>query len=75
MFKYNLSAKLSTDLLGSEVLLFSEFINIVYMLYYIYIELIKLLYTFLAISFDRYKEYITLWVSISKCFGVLLAFT
>ena len=38
--------------------LFSEFIKIVSILYYIYtfIELIMLLYTFLVISFDRYKE-------------------
>ena len=45
------------SLSGSDVLLFAEFINIVFILFYNFIELIILLYTFLAISFSRYKEY------------------
>ena len=49
---------ISTEDQEKLVLLFSEFIKIVSILYYVYtfIELIILLYTFLVISFDRYKK-------------------
>ena len=56
-FKYILSARLSNSLRGLDVLLFSEFIKKVSILYYALIEFIILLYTFLVISFVWYKEY------------------
>ena len=74
-FRYILSERLSNNLWGSGVLLFSEFINLVYILYYNFIEIIKLLYTFLVIYFARYKEYIIWWISFSKFSDVLPAFT
>ena len=46
LFKFILSETLSKSLCGLEILLFSEFTNIVYILYYNCIELIMLLYTF-----------------------------
>ena len=46
LFKFILSETLSKSLCGLEILLFSEFTNIVYILYYNCIELIILLYTF-----------------------------
>ena len=55
LFKSILSEKMSTSLWGSDVLLFSEFINIVSILFYMFIEFILLLYTFLVISFARYR--------------------
>ena len=56
-----LSVRLSINTCGLEVLLFSEFMNIVSIfLYYTSIDLIILLfillYTFLVITFDWYKE-------------------
>ena len=50
LFKFTLSARLSTNLFLSEVLLFPKFLSIVFTLYYIYIELIILLYTLLMID-------------------------
>ena len=58
LFMFILSKKSSNSLLGSEVLLFSEFMNIVFILLYNFMEFIVLLYTFLVIFFARYKEYI-----------------
>ena len=55
ILKSNLSVSLSIKTRGSEVLLFSEFMNIVFILYDC-IDLVMLLYTFLVISFDWYKE-------------------
>ena len=52
-----LSKILSNSLGGSDILLFQEFVNIVFISYYTFIELIALLYTFLVISLARYKEY------------------
>ena len=60
--------------IGLDVLLFTEFINIVFILYYTFVEFIMLLYTFLVISFARYKEYITCQISFSKFSDVSLAF-
>ena len=57
LFKFILSERLSNSLWGSDVLLFSEFINIVSILFYNFIEFIILLYTFLVTSFSEYKEY------------------
>ena len=53
--KSNLSVNLSIKTCGLEDLLFFEFINIV-SIFCICIELFMLLYTFLVISFDGYKE-------------------
>ena len=46
LFKFILLERLSNSLCGSNVLLFQEFINIVSILFYNFIELIMLLYTF-----------------------------
>ena len=59
---------------GSSVLLFPEFINIVSILLYNFIEFIKL-HTFLLISFAWYKEYIILCISLIRFSNVLPAFT
>ena len=44
-------------------------------MYYIFIEFIMLLYTFLVISFARYKEHIIFLISFSNFPDVLTAFT
>ena len=69
------SWRLSNSPPGSDVLLFLEFINIVSILFYNFIELSILLYTLLVSSFAQYKEYITWPVSLSNFSDVLLAFT
>ena len=46
LFKFILSERLSNSLYSSDVLLFSEFINIVPILYYTFIEFTVFLYTF-----------------------------
>ena len=51
LFKFIFHEKLSNSLLGSAVLLFLEFINMVSILFYNFIEFIILSYTFLEISF------------------------
>ena len=56
-FELALSVRLSYNLRGSVVLIFSELINIASILYYIYVEFIVLLYIFLVISFSQNKEY------------------
>ena len=56
----------SKGLQGSNVLLFSEFINIVSILYCTFVVFIILLYIFSVISFARYKEYIVRRISCSK---------
>ena len=67
---------MSNSLLGSVVFLFSEFVNIVSILFYNFIEFIMLLYTFLVISFGPYKEYMMIFrISFSKFSDVLRAFT
>ena len=70
-----LSGRLSISVWGSDILLFAEFINIVSILYYIFIEFIILLYTFLVIYFAEYKEYMIWWIWFSKFSAVLPAFT
>ena len=69
--KFILSEKLSSSLWESGVLLFSNFINIVSILFYNFIEFIILLYIFFA----RYEEYITCLISFSKFSNVSLPFT
>ena len=58
-----------------DVLLFLDFINIVSILFFNFIEFIMLLYTFLVISFARYKEYINFMILFSKFLDVLPTFT
>ena len=70
-----LSGRLSISVWGSDILLFAEFINIVSILYYIFIEFIILLYTFLVIYFAEYKEYMIWWIWFSKFSAALPAFT
>ena len=57
------SERLSNSLWGSDVLLFLEFLDIVFILYYIFIKLIILLYIFSVISFARYNEYFICLIS------------
>ena len=57
LFKFILSERLSNSLLGSDFLIFPEFINIVSVLFYKFIEFIILLYTFLAIFFSLQRTY------------------
>ena len=58
LFKSIVSERLSNSLLGSDVLLFLEFINRASILFYNFIEFIIFLYTLLVISFARYKEWV-----------------
>ena len=51
VFTFILSKRYSNSHWGSDVLLFSEFINIVYILLYNFIGFIILLYAFLVIYF------------------------
>ena len=44
-------------------------------MYYVFIEFIILLYTFIVISFARYKEYMISLISFSKFSEVLPGFT
>ena len=74
-FKFILSKRLSNGPRVSEVLLFSEFMNIVSILFYNFIEFIILLYTFLVISFAGYKEYRICLISFSTFSDVLPACT
>ena len=74
LFQFNLSKRLSNTLWESDVLLFSEFLNIVAILFYDFIEFIILLYTSVVISFARYREYIIYLISFSKSSDVLPAF-
>ena len=53
LFKFILSKNLSNSLRGSDVLLFSEFINIVSILFYNFIEFT----IYVVFSLALYKEY------------------
>ena len=64
-----------TSLSGLDVLLFLELINAVSILYYNFTEFIILLYTFLVISFTRYKKYMICHISFNKFSDALPAFT
>ena len=57
LFKFILSERLINSLWGSDVSVFSELMEIASVLFYNFVKFIILLYTFLAISFARYKEY------------------
>ena len=72
LFKFVLLERLSNNLRQPDVLLFPEFINILLsILYYNYIQLIILLYTFLSISFAQYKQYMICLISFRKFSGLL----
>ena len=73
-FKFILSERFSNNLWGSDVLLFSEVLNIVSILFYNFIEFIILLYTFLVTSFSQCKKYVICLISFSKFSDVLLTF-
>ena len=75
LFKFILYVRLSNSLRESDVLLFSEFINIISVLFYNFIEFMILLYTFSVISFARYKGCVICLISFSKFSDVLPAFT
>ena len=66
---------LSNNLWGSDDLLFLEFINMVSILYYTFIEFIIVLYHFLVISFAWYKQYMIWRISFNKVSDALPAFT
>ena len=72
-FQVYLSERLSNNLWGLEVSLFSEFINIVPILFCNFIGFITLFYTFLVISFSWYKEYMICLILLSKFSNVLLS--
>ena len=65
-FKFTSFERLGNNLSGSDVLLFSEFTNIVSILFYNFIKFIMLLHTFLLVSFARYNEYMISLISFSK---------
>ena len=75
LLKVILSVRSSNSLWGSDALLFSEFINIVSILFYNFMECIILLYTFLVTSFLWYREYIICLISFSRFSNILPAFT
>ena len=75
LFKFVLSERLSNSLWGSDVLLLSEFINIVSILLHNFIEFFISLYTFLVISFARDKKYIICLILFSKFSDVIPVFT
>ena len=75
LFKFILSERLNNNLKGSNVLLFPEFVNIVSILHYNFVEFVILLYTFLVVSFACYREYIICLISFSKFSDVLPPFT
>ena len=52
LFKFILSTALGNSLRGSDILLFLDFINIVFILFYNFFEFIISLYTILVISFS-----------------------
>ena len=69
-----LSVRISNSLWGKDVLLFSEFISIVSILFYNSTEFIILLYTFLVNFCSLSKGYIICLVSFSKFAEVSPAF-
>ena len=75
LLKLILSERFSNSLCGPDILLFSEFINMVCILFYKFIEFIILLYNFLVIFFSRCKEYEISLIPFSKFSDVLPAFT
>ena len=75
LFKFILFERSSNSLRGLGLPPYLEFINIISILFYNFIEFIILLHTLLVISFARYKEYIIFLISFSKFSDVLTTFT
>ena len=75
LFKSILSVRLNEPVRVRCFTIFKIHKYSIHFLYYTIIEFIILLYTFLVISFDRYKEYINCLTSFNKVSDVLLAFT
>ena len=69
-----LSERLINSLWKMDVLLYLEFINIVSILCYTFIEFIILLYTFSVIYFAQFKEYVVWRISFCKFSDLLLGF-
>ena len=69
LLKFILSVRLSNSLGGSDVLLFLEFIDIVFTFVLYLYQIIK------SYSFAQYKEYMICLTSCSKFWDVLPAFT
>ena len=74
LFKFILSVRLSNSLWGSDVPLLLQLINIVFILFYNFIEFIILLCTFLVIYFSWSKDYIIYLISFGKFSDVFPAF-
>ena len=74
-FKFIVSINLRNSLWGSDAPLFYEFIDIISILFYNFIEFIIFSYAVLVISFAWYKEYIICLVSFSKFSDMPPAFT
>ena len=78
ILKSILSVRLSDSLRESHVLLFSEFMNTVFIFglhfYWIHYTVVYL-YSFSVISFAWYKEYMICLISFNKISDGLLAFT
>ena len=74
LFKFILSGRFSNNLWGLDVLLFLEYINKVFIVFFNFIKFIILLYTFLVTSLSRYKEYMIWCTSFSKFSDVLVVF-
>ena len=75
LFRFILSVRLVDSLWRSDVPLFLEFIIIVSILFYNFIEFIIFLYTFLVTSFSLYKEYMICLTLFRQFSDVLSAFT
>ena len=75
LFKSILSKSLGNSLREEDVLLFPEFIDIVSILLFNFIEFIILLHTFFATFFSQYKKHMIWRISFSKFSDVLPAFT
>ena len=74
LFQFLISERLINSRWGSHISFFLEFIDIVTILYYIFIGSIILLYTLVA-SFARYEKYMICQISFSKFLDVLPGFT
>ena len=70
-----LSVRLNNSPWESDVPLFLESMNIVFILFYNFTEFIILLYTLLVTSFSLYKEYIICLISFSYFSDVLSVFS
>ena len=76
-FKFTLSVRLSKSLRGSDALLFSEFINIVSILFHKFNEFIVFLYTFLFLDRNNMRfvwcSFFNAYLSIKSVDCILLS--